>query len=135
MVIVTVIVMARMVIVTVIVMVRMVFVTVIVMARMVIVTVITVAVAMVVRCVQLRFHLVNLGEQRTTLVGQFRFEGCDLAFDFFQRTRHAVCGDNAKGVGGGDQIVVRQAKLSVRPRITNRPVELLGVHLHAKGIL
>ena len=108
---------------------------VVVVARMIIVTVIDVAAAMVVRCVQLGFHLVNLGEQRTTLVGQFRFEGCDLAFDFFQCTRHPVRGDNAKGVGGGDQIVVRQAKLSVRPGVTNRPIELLGVHLHAKGIL
>ena len=62
---------------------------------MVIVTVIDVTVVMVVRCVQLRFHLFNLGEQRTTLVGQFRFKGCDLAFDFFQRTRHAVRGNNA----------------------------------------
>ena len=61
---------------------RMVIVSMIVVARMVIVTVIDVTVVMVVRCVQLRFHLFNLGEQRTTARGPIQIQGLRFGFRF-----------------------------------------------------
>ena len=69
---------------------------------MVVVTVIAVTMAVVVRRVQLRLDLFNLREQRAALVGQFRFEGLDLAFDFLQghrqRHRQSQCPSGFVGV-------------------------------------
>ena len=89
---------------------------------------------MIIAC-KSRLNLFNLGEQRAALVGQFRFEGCDLAFDFFQRTSNAIGGHNAQRVCRGDEVVVRQPKLTVGTWVPGRPVKLLGVDLHAQRVV
>ena len=83
--------------------------------------------------VQLRVHLFNLGQQRATLVGQFNFEGLDLAFDFFKGTGNAIRSHNAKRICWGDQVVIRQSKFTIRTWITRRPIELLGVDFNANA--
>ena len=42
------------------------------------------------------FNFRNLGQQRSTLVRQFGFEGLDLAFDFFKGTCNPIGGHNAQ---------------------------------------
>ena len=109
----------------------------VVVIAVVVIAVVVIAVVMgavIVGGMQLRVHLFNLGQQCATLVGQFGFEGLDLAFDFFEGTGNAIRSHNAKRVCRGDQVVIRQSKLTIGPGVTCRPIELLGIDFNAKGL-
>ena len=101
---------------------------------MAVVTVIVMAVVTVV-AVEFFFQLSLRRQQATSLVGQFTLQGSNLVFDAHQRFRHPTLGHNAKWIGRRDEVVIGQTKLSIRSGVTRRPIKLLGVELHAKGVL
>ena len=112
-----------------------------VVVAMVVVAVVVVAmvvVAMVVVtmiAVEFFFQLSFRRQQAPSLVGQFTLQRSNLVFDAHQRFRHATLGHNAKWICRRDEVVIGQTKFSIRSGVTRRPIKLLGVELHAEGVL
>ena len=98
-----------------------------------VVAVTVVAVTMV--AVEFLFQLSFRRQQAPSLVGQFTLQRRNLVFDALQRFRHAALGHDAKWIGRRDEVVIGQTKLSIRSGVTRRPIKLLGVELHAEGVL
>ena len=57
-----------------------------------------------------------------------------LLVDRTQSLLNAFRSGNAQRIGRCNEVEICKAKLSIHPRVTNRPVKLLGVNLHLQGI-
>ena len=80
--------------------------------------------------------------QFLTLIQQMSLLICDLILqlrnlnlNLFQSRLHSFFSHNAQSIQRGNQIVIRQPKLSVVSRIASRPIKLLRIHLNSDGII
>ena len=104
-----------------------------VVVAVVVVAMVVVTVTMI--AVEFFFQLSFRRQQAPSLVGQFTLQRSNLVFDAHQRFRHATLGHNAKWICRRDEVVIGQTKFSIRSGVTRRPIKLLGVELHAEGVL